>query len=146
MKPKLPAGPRPGNTPTHEPDAHPSRTPDLARLVARLLAPLVAEELAGRAADDWIDQRSSPLGRRRHVELARAGAFPAHKEGRRWLVRRAELDAYIGGHRSGGVPLAAGPANDHATDEAEDRDMRALLREHGLELLPKAGPARMGRQ
>lgn len=46
--------------------------------------------------DDWIDQASSPLGRRRHLRLAKSGKFPsARKEGSRWLVKRSEIEAHI---------------------------------------------------
>jgi hypothetical protein len=48
---------------------------------------------------DWLDQAASPLGRRRHCELARSGGLAgARKVNGRWLVRRREIDAYIESH------------------------------------------------
>jgi hypothetical protein len=46
--------------------------------------------------NDWIDQYDSPLGKRKHMKLCREAVFPSgHKIGKQWLVRRAEIDAYI---------------------------------------------------
>lgn len=105
--------------------------------LARLLAPLVAAELSSGEA--WIDQHGSPLGRRRHCELARSGAFPARCVGRRWLARPADVDAYIGAQR-GAARLDVRPANDAApaADEGEEPGVRAVLGEHGLEMKPPA--------
>jgi hypothetical protein len=68
------------------------------------LADAIVEDDAPRSASsggalDWIDQFASPLGKRKHNTLCKQNVFPsAHKEGHRWLVRRAELDAYITTH------------------------------------------------
>jgi hypothetical protein len=49
--------------------------------------------------EEWVDQHSSPLGRRAHCELARRGRLPsAHKVRGRWLVRRTDIDAFIEAH------------------------------------------------
>ncbi len=49
--------------------------------------------------DDWVDQDASPIGRRRHCELARSGKFPsARKVNGHWLVRRREIDGFVEGH------------------------------------------------
>lgn len=57
---------------------------------------LVSAELAEQnAGAEWIDQAHSPLGRRRHCELARTGVLPAAKEGRRVLIRRSDINAYL---------------------------------------------------
>lgn len=111
------------------------------RPLARLLAPLLREELSRCAAEDWIDQTCSPLGPRRHRELAKRGAFAAHKDGRKWRARRVDVDSYI---RAQGTcsPLEAHAANDHAPSEDDDRAVNAVLREHGLESTPKATGAR----
>lgn len=76
------------------------RPDDPRVLLARILAPFIAEELRRILSDDWIDQTTSPLGRRRHCELARAEAFAASKEGRRWRARRADVEAYITASRT----------------------------------------------
>lgn len=62
--------------------------------------------------DEWVGQEHSPLGRRRHCELARGGAFPsARRVHGHWLVRRKDLDAFIESH--------ARPSSEKASD-AED--------------------------
>lgn len=44
----------------------------------------------------WIEQSTSPLGRRKHLRLAREGVFAsARKVGRAWFVLKKEIDAYI---------------------------------------------------
>jgi hypothetical protein len=48
--------------------------------------------------DDWVDQRTSPLGRRQHCDAARSGRLRAKKLKGRWLARRADVDAYIEEH------------------------------------------------
>jgi excisionase family DNA binding protein len=50
------------------------------------------------AREEWVDQDRSPLGRRRHLALARQGALPAVKDGKRVLVTRSDLDAYLHEH------------------------------------------------
>jgi len=75
--------------------------------------------------DEWVDQEASPLGRRRHCELARQGAFPsAHKVDGRWQVRRKDVDAYIEGHAA---PAAKGD-EDAAKEAAEIESFRAPVR------------------
>lgn len=49
----------------------------------------------GLAESEWVDQESSPLGRRRHLELARRKVLRSTKEGRRVLIRRDDLNAYL---------------------------------------------------
>ena len=89
--------------------------------------------------DQWIDQCHSPLGRRLHCALARQGRLPARKVGRRWLVRGADLDAFIAEH--GGRPVMAVQGSD---DGGEEQRLRALLAECGTELV-RAAPAAAGR-
>lgn len=63
--------------------------------------------------DEWVDQRSSPLGRRRHCELAKSGALAgARLDARHWYVRRRVIDEYIDSH--GGAPKP------EATSEADE--------------------------
>jgi hypothetical protein len=51
--------------------------------------------------EEWVDQAHSPLGRRRHCELARSGILAtARKVNGRWQVRRKDLDQYIERHPS----------------------------------------------
>lgn len=65
--------------------------------------------------EDWVSQKNSPLGRRRHCELARAQVFKsARKVDGLWQVRRHEIDAYIERH-----PSATTKAAEEAQDESE---------------------------
>jgi hypothetical protein len=59
----------------------------------------VHRQLSREAGEDWVDQRSSPLGSRLHCRLVRSGALPGYRAGRRVLVRKADLDQYLEGHR-----------------------------------------------
>ena len=58
-------------------------------------AELICDAIEENGAGDWVDQSSSPLGRKKHLALARAGTLKATREGRRVLVRRADIDAYL---------------------------------------------------
>ena len=116
------------------------RPDDPRVLLARILAPFIAEELRRTLADEWVDQRCSPLGWRRHREKAKAGAFPAHKEGRFWRARRTDVIAYIESAPSGlpgKAPNPARPANDTGHGDGEDSAVRDVLGEVGLELTPQ---------
>jgi excisionase family DNA binding protein len=70
---------------------------DLAELAERL-APLVAEIIEG-AASPWLDAREAadylrcPVSRVRRLTMT--GDLPTHRDGRRVLYRRSELDAFI---------------------------------------------------
>ncbi len=50
------------------------------------------------AAEEWVDQHGSPLGKRAHLEAVRGGALRGVKHGRRVLVRRAELNSFLENH------------------------------------------------
>ena len=62
---------------------------------ARFADELVAAIETHTGASEWVDQDQSPLGRRRHLDAVRRGDLPASKDGRRVLVRRADVEAYI---------------------------------------------------
>lgn len=75
---------------------------------------LVEAKLAKSAAGgEWVDQKTSPLGRKKHLRLARQGKFPSKKEGRQVLVRRDDLNAYLERHG-----IARGTRNED--DDVED--------------------------
>lgn len=101
------------------------------RLRARLheVADEIADVLAlaanAAAGDAWVDQGRSPLGRRRHLRLVREGAIPAVKEGRRVLVRRADLDAYLA---RAARPLPRTPRGDDAREL--ETEVSAVLDRH----------------
>lgn len=46
-------------------------------------------------ADEWVDGRSSGLGRRLFLRLGREGAFPIFRRGRSYVAKRSDVDAYI---------------------------------------------------
>ena len=75
--------------------------PDDALVIA--IRGLVASEIkkALAAADDrteWLDQHSSPLGKRKHLQLCRDGELKARAVGKLRLVRREDLDTYLDAH------------------------------------------------
>jgi len=49
----------------------------------------------GVAAQEWIDQDTSPLGKSAHLTLARSGKVESRKVHRRVLIRRVDLNRYI---------------------------------------------------
>lgn len=59
---------------------------------------VVSKEVEPTEEDDWVDQKSSPLGRRAHLEAVRDGRLVGRKVGKRVLVRRSEVEAYIERH------------------------------------------------
>lgn len=67
----------------------------LATFFARTIAGLVVDQL--RAADfpGYVDQSSSPLGRRRHIAAVRSGRLPGIRVGRRYLARSSDVDALV---------------------------------------------------
>jgi hypothetical protein len=75
----------------------------LAALYAELAD--VHRRLAAEVGEHYYDQRTSPLGARAHCGMVRSGAIPGFRAGRRILVRRVDLDAYLERHRV--VPTAA---------------------------------------
>ena len=98
---------------------HTSLTPearaDIARRqIADAISSLVEATLEMSVASvEWLDQSNSPLGRKEHCRLARAGVFTsAVKKGRRWLVKRADLNSYLAGYKR----------------EGGDDDLEAMLR------------------
>ena len=54
-----------------------------------------AEFARHQRSEDYYDQNSSPLGRRRHNELARSGAVAAVKYRGHWMVRKDDLHAFL---------------------------------------------------
>lgn len=92
-------------------------TPEARRERAkRMLADAVVELIEatieqGSAANEWLDQKTSPLGREKHLRLVQQGKLPARKLGKRVLVRKADLDAYL--EREG---IARGPMSSEAEE------------------------------
>lgn len=67
----------------------------LGTVLDDLIRTIVREELETRHGDHWVDQRTSPLPRRKFLMLVRDGELPGRKTGRSILVRRSDVDAYI---------------------------------------------------
>lgn len=65
----------------------------------RRFADEIADAIEANGAGDWVDQSTSPLGRARHLALARAGKIPSRREGRSVFVRRADIDRYLDSKR-----------------------------------------------
>jgi excisionase family DNA binding protein len=60
-----------------------------------------AETANDERSESWIPATASPLGRRKTLALARCGAVESCKVGRRVLIRRASLDAFLERARRG---------------------------------------------
>ena len=85
------------------------------RLIAAGIEELVRVELSkGHAVTEWVDQNASPLGHRRHLELVRRGALAASRSGKRVLVRRSDLDAYLAEHTTATAPVDPPTENEAA--------------------------------
>lgn len=85
---------------------------DVLRAFAEALSPYLRDCLQTTHASDpaFYSQANSPLGRRRHLELARCGTLRAKKVGRLVLVARDDVHAFIEKH----------PARAHAADDQDD--------------------------
>ncbi len=67
----------------------------IARALAPALARAVVTELQAGSMPDMLDQHASPLGPRRHVAAIRSGKLRGVQVGRRWLAKRADVDAFV---------------------------------------------------
>lgn len=56
---------------------------------------------AGRDDSEWVDQATSPLGRRGHIRAVKAGSLKGVRRGRSYMVRRTDMDAYMASLPSG---------------------------------------------
>jgi hypothetical protein len=89
---------------------------DVLRSLAQALTPYLRQTLASSDAKEpeYYDQNNSPLGRRRHLALVRRGALSGRKVGKRVLVARAAMRAFLEEHPTA-VAVAinnADPLND----------------------------------
>lgn len=76
------------------------------RMLVEAIDELVEARLArGVASVEWLDQNASPLGRRRHLELVRRGILRGVRQGKRVLVRRADVEAYLAEHEVAPRPM-----------------------------------------
>ena len=89
------------------------------RQIAEGIADLVEAIIErGVAASEWVDQDASPLGKRAHLELARAGTIESRKVNRRVLVRRVDLNRYIEQH---GLRRGPEPSEDEEVEDVIER-------------------------
>jgi excisionase family DNA binding protein len=100
--------------------AGPSVSPAIAALAeefAQSIARHVVDLLRAADLPDYYDQSTSPIGRRRFIGLVRRGVLPGAQVGRRFLVRRADVERWMAEH--GGErprPEPAGAADDLARE------------------------------
>lgn len=93
------------------------------RLVDRIVAGVV-QRLQG-VGNGFIDQTTSPLGPRRHIEAIRSGKLPGAIIGRQYIARAADVDAFV---RTSSVDVSP----DETTNELD-----ALAHELGFQKLGK---------
>lgn len=68
----------------------------LVELLAERIADAVVRRLGRPNSDEYVDQSTSPLGRRRHIDAIRSGALPGRQVGRLYLARRSDVEMFIG--------------------------------------------------
>ena len=69
------------------------------RIQAEAMRVLADAIEAQPSSTEYYDQETSPLKRRRHLQLAREGAFPYIKDGRRILVRVEDVQEFLNSKR-----------------------------------------------
>lgn len=67
----------------------------LADAIDELLDAKLAEK---NSSSEWVSQDNSPLGKNRHLRLVRKNILPAVKDGKKRLVRKCDIDAYLEKH------------------------------------------------
>lgn len=107
----------------------------LDQVVRQIVAEELAKLLSAQPADpnEWIDQASSPLGRRGHLEAVRRKVLAGRRVGKRVLVRRADIDRYVLEHPDATVPLNGPPPpkrprKDAANDDGPAEMLRLIAR------------------
>ena len=73
----------------------PTALEELLAHLADLVAEQVIDKLRAADLDDYVDQASSPLGRRRHINAIRFGELRGAQIGRRYLATKADVEAFI---------------------------------------------------
>ena len=68
---------------------------DIDELQRMIVDAVRSASSARQASEDWVDARTSGLGYRTFLRLAREGAFPVAKRGKAYVARRADVDAYV---------------------------------------------------
>ena len=65
------------------------------RMKLHSLIDQIVDAIEATAAPEWVDQTNSPLGRRRHLELARTGVLKSTKDAGKVRIRRSDIEAYL---------------------------------------------------
>jgi hypothetical protein len=119
-------------------------------MLAAALAPHLAELLGlnrSNAVDDWLDVAEElPTCKRALYRACRTGALPGRRIKRRWLVRRADFDAWIETHETGAPPAPQPAPHTRALTPAQEheREMDALRARLGGRRLTDAERAAKG--
>lgn len=98
------------------------------QVLGAVVAALEAEPDVG--GSDYVDQRNSPLGKRRFLTAAARGDFPTFKTGKLVLAKRSDFEAWLARSRRIAAPKKA-PASPPASGGDED----ALRSKLGLRLV-----------
>lgn len=100
---------------------------DLLRQVGRELDELIGRAVAAAGENanrsDWIEPRVTALGYRTCLRLIRTGQIPASRIGKRFLVRRSDVDRYIESRR---VTPRRPVQRDEPSEDADDLIAREL--------------------
>lgn len=91
---------------------------DVSELQNLIHDAVVAAHSGSRATDEWVDARSSPLGRNAFLKLAREGAFPIVKLGNKYVARRGDIDAYLDRQRVERRPPQPSVGGSHRNPDA----------------------------
>lgn len=92
----------------------------LDQLVERI-ADRVVQKLQGGAGSGYVDQSTSPIGPRRHIDAIRSGKLRGVQVGRRYVARVADVEAYV---RDSSVELASSEPADEVDALAEELGLR----------------------
>jgi hypothetical protein len=67
----------------------------LAEEIAEAVVARLRAALPTTTAPEYVDQGTCGFDARTFMRAARAGEFPAAKKGRRWIARKADIDAWL---------------------------------------------------
>jgi hypothetical protein len=67
----------------------------LLDLIADAVARRVVDRLRSNDDPDWVDQATSPLGRRRHIAAIRSGELKGLRVGRRFIAHKRDVEALV---------------------------------------------------
>ena len=84
---------------------------DILRSLAEALTPYLRRCLAStnKNEPEYYHQDNSPLGRRRHLALVRRGILRGRKVGKRVLVSRRDMSAFLEEHPRAALDPARAP-------------------------------------